>query len=97
MFTTRSATLPPVADIRRKCAFQLVLKQLSLFRSGRAIKTAQLQKSDKRQIGGTKRVSTAVGTATTIVVPHRATTILAQIAVPQSTFVSVDKFILMTS
>ena len=30
-------------------------------------------------------------------VPHRATIILAQIAVPQSTFISVDKFILMTS
>ena len=51
---------------------------------------ALLQKSDKRQIGGTNRVSTAVGTATNIVVPYRATTILAQIAVPQSTFVSVD-------
>ena len=57
----------------------------------------QLQKSDKQQIGGTNWVSTAVGTATNFVVPHRATTILAQIAVPQSTFISVDKFILMTS
>ena len=39
----------------------------------------------------------AVGTATNFVVPHRATIILAQIGVPQSTFISVDKFILMTS
>ena len=73
------------------------IETVVIFRSGRATKTVQLQKSDKRQIGGTNWVSTAVGTATNIVVPHRANIILAQIAAPQSTFISVDKLILMTS